>query len=143
MGKVKVFLDTDVIISALLSKTGASFEIIKSPKVDKIVSTGIEREVAEVAKRLKIDRKDVKRVLKNCQIKSLSLTKKNIIDKYSSHVFDKEDAHVIAGADLSESKFLLTHNVRHYNADRINNKLRVIVLKPGNFLQYLRSREKF
>ncbi len=143
MGKVKVFLDTDVIISALLSKTGASFEIIKSPKVDKIVSTGIEREVAEVAKRLKIDRKDVKRVLKNCQIKSLSLTKKNIIDKYSSHVFDKEDVHVIAGADLSESKFLLTHNVRHYNADRINNKLRVIVLKPGNFLQYLRSREKF
>lgn len=143
MGKVKVFLDTDVIISALLSKTGASFEIIKNSKVNKIVSTGIEREVAEVAKRLKINREDIKGVLKNCKITSLSLTKKNIINKYSSHVFDKEDAHVVAGADLSESKFLLTHNARHYKADRINNNLKVIVLKPGDFLQYLRSKEKF
>ncbi len=113
MGKIKVFLDTDVIISALLSKTGASFEIIKNPKIDKIVSTGIEREVAEVAKRLKIDRKDVKGVLKNCKTISLGLIKKNIINKYSNHVLDKEDAHVVAGADLSESKFLLTHNIKH------------------------------
>ncbi len=143
MGKVKVFLDTDVIISALLSKTGASFEIIKNPKVDKIVSTGIEKEVVEVAKRLGIDREDAKGVLKNCKITSLSLTKKNIINKYSSHVFDKEDIHVVAGADLSESKFLLTHNIKHYKADRIGSNLKVIVLKPGDFLQYLRSKEKF
>ncbi len=143
MGKIKVFLDTDVIISALLSKTGASFEIIKNPKIDKIVSTGIEREVAEVAKRLKIDRKDVKGVLKNCKTISLGLIKKNIINKYSNHVLDKEDAHVVAGADLSESKFLLTHNIKHYRVNRINNNLRVIVLRPGPFLQYLRSKEKF
>lgn len=60
MAKIQVFLDTDVVIASFLSKAGASYEIIKNSKVDKI-----------------------------------------------------------------------------------KNELGVLVIKPGNFLQYLRSRDKF
>ena len=35
MAKIKVFLDTDVIISSLLSRTGASYNVINNPKIEK------------------------------------------------------------------------------------------------------------
>lgn len=143
MGKIQIFLDTDVVISALLSKTGASYEVIKNPKVIKIVSKTVQKEIKEVTKKLNIGNQETDRILKNISVTSLNLTKKEILEKYKKFVFDEKDSHVVAGANRAKSKFLLTHNLRHYQVDKINAEFGILVLKPGNFLQYLRSLNKF
>lgn len=143
MGKIQIFLDADVVVSALLSKSGASYELIKNPKVLKTVSKTVKKEVEEVTKKLNIDSERPERVLKKINVTSLNLTKKEVLEKYNKFVFDKKDSHVVAGANRAKSKFLLTHNLRHYRVNKINAELGILVLKPGNFLQYLRSLDKF
>lgn len=143
MAKIQVFLDSDVIISSLLSKTGASHEIAKNSKVNKIISKFVEREIKEVSKRLKIKKTNVKKVLQNTKQVSIDLTKENIVKKYKKYVFHEQDSHVVAGAYKSKSRFLLTHNTRHYKVNKIRNELGILVMKPGYFLQYLRSRNAF
>jgi len=138
MAKIKVFLDTDVIISSLLSQKGASFEIINNKKIKKIISKILKSEVEEVVKRLSIKKSPW---LKNIETVSLNLSKKKLLKDYSAYVFDQKDSHVIAGAKLSNSRFLLTHNTKHYNILRIKNGLEIVVMKPGVFLQYLRSKK--
>ena len=138
MGKVKVFLDSDVIISSLLSKTGASFEILKNAKVKKVISKTIKEEVLSVAKRLSIDLAG-ERIYKNIKIVPIKLKKARLAEEYLSYVLDQEDSHVVAGANIAKANFLLTHNLKHYQVTKIKNDFEIIVMKPGNFLQYLRS----
>ncbi|OGY15795.1 MAG: hypothetical protein A2784_01590 [Candidatus Chisholmbacteria bacterium RIFCSPHIGHO2_01_FULL_48_12] len=139
MGKIQVFLDTDVIISGLLSKTGAAFEIIKHPAVKKTISKAVKREIVTVTKRLKIRSHKSKALVKDMSVVALELTKSRLTKDYQRFVSDRQDCHVVAGAKASKSGFLLTHNLKHYQVDKIKTDLGIMVLKPGNFLQYLRS----
>lgn len=145
MGKklaiLKCFVDTDVIISALLSTAGASYTLIKTPKIKKIISQNVEEETREVAKRLKIHRQKIKNLLKVIKPIKLNLAKSMLLQKYEKFTIDEKDCHIVAGAHKSKSKFLLTHNIKHYKVDKINNNLGIKVLKPGAFLQYLRNIE--
>ena len=138
MGKVKVFLDSDVIISSLLSKTGASFEILKNARVKKVISTTIKEEVRVAAKRLNIDLSK-KNLFQDLKTISLKLKKARLAEEYLLYVLDQEDSHVVAGAYIAKANFLLTHNLKHYQVAKIKNDFGIIVMKPGNFLQYLRS----
>ncbi|KKS98168.1 MAG: hypothetical protein UV73_C0003G0110 [Candidatus Gottesmanbacteria bacterium GW2011_GWA2_43_14] len=143
MAKIQVFLDTDVIISSLLSKTGASFNVINIPKIEKIITNTVSQEVKEVGERLNIEAQSTVKILNNLKTIALDMTKKDLIKNYGDYVIDEKDSHLVAGAYLSKSKFLLSHNSRHYKANKIENDLRIIVIKPGNFLQYLRSINEF
>jgi len=139
MEKVQVFLDTDVVISALFSEKGASYQIIKNSLIIKIISFTVRKEIKEVSKRLEIKSQKVKKILKDISCQSLKTTKKEILKNYKKFVFDESDSHVVAGIDKTKIKFLLTHNLRHYKTDKIKAELDILVFKPGNFLQYLRS----
>ncbi|MBU1127298.1 PIN domain-containing protein [Patescibacteria group bacterium] len=143
MGKIQVFLDTDVVISALLSKTGASYELIRNPLISKIISKTVKKEIEEVKKRLNIDNRKVEKLLERISTASLNLTKKEVSEEYKKFVLDEKDSHVVAGANKTKSKFLLTHNLKHYRVNKINTEFGILVLKPGMFLQYLRSLDKF
>ena len=134
MGKIQVFLDADVIISSLLSKTGASYEIINRTKVIKVISKIVKNEIEEVAKRLGLFH-EPKKLYKNLKIVSVNATKEDVLKSYQEYVFDREDSHVVAGAKKSKSKFLLTHNIKHYNVNKINSDLGIKVIKPNNFFQ--------
>ncbi len=142
MEQLTVFLDTDVIISSLLSRSGASYELITHTKVKKIISTAVKKEVIQVSKRHGIEPKKATALLKNIKIFSINLSKEHILKSYSKFVFDNEDSHVVVGAQKSGSNILLTHNTKHYNITKIKNDLDIVIMKPGNFLQYLRGREK-
>ena len=143
MAKIQVFLDTDVIISSLLSKTGASNYVINNPKIEKIITNTVSQEVKEVGERLNIEAGSTVKILNNLKTIVLDMTKKDLIKNYGDYVIDENDTHVVAGSDRSKSKFLLTHNCRHYKVNKIENDFRIIVIKPGNFLQYLRSINEF
>lgn len=137
MGTNKVFLDSNVLVSALLSSKGASFEIIRNTHIQKITSKAVKKEVEEATKRLGINPYPV--IYEDIKIISLNLEKDKISKTYSKYVLDIEDSHVVAGAHKAESHFLLTHNIKHYQTIKIRNSLSIIVMKPGIFLQYLRS----
>lgn len=142
MGEIQVFLDADVVISAMLSETGASYAIINNRKVKKIISKGILKEVEVVLTRLKISPVAARKLLRNIRVIPLKTSKRIILKNFRRYIYDEEDAHVIAGAVISKSMILLTHNLRHYKVNKINSDLGIILFKPGNFLQYLRSLDK-
>src|SRR3989344_7569203 len=97
MGQIKVFLDSDVIVSALLSQTGASFEILTTSKIKKVISETIQAEVAEVIKRLQIPISH-KNIFKGIEVISLKLDRARLVEIYLPYVLDQEDSHVVAGA---------------------------------------------
>ena len=141
MAKNLVFLDADVLISSLYSSKGASYEIVRNPKIKKITSIAVQEEVLGVIERkFKINTKKTKLGFKNCPIKSLGINKQEILKKYSGYVVHQMDSHVIAGAHILRANFLLTFNTKLFLVDKIKNNLGIIVLEPGFFLQYLRSR---
>lgn len=139
MEEIKIVLDTDVIISALLSERGASYKLINDAKVKMIISKAIAAEVTDVAAREDITKSAVRAILAKLKLTQLFLSKEKLLEKYSNYVFDDEDSHVIACAHISKSDFLLTHNIRHYHVLKIKNDLGIKVFRPGDFLQYLRS----
>ncbi|MBI2009569.1 MAG: PIN domain-containing protein [Candidatus Chisholmbacteria bacterium] len=138
MGQVKVFLDSDVLVSALLSKTGASFKILQNSKITKIISKTIKKEIIDVATRSNINLPS-KDIFQSLKIITLKLEKPRLSQRYFPYVLDQEDSHVLAGAHKTKVKFLLTHNLKHYQVAKIRNDFGVSVMKPGLFLQYLRS----
>lgn len=140
MEEIKVFLDTNVFISALLSDKGASYKLINDTKFKKIISNTVIEEIIEVSKRENINIDAARAILKKTKKTPLFLSKEKLLKAYSKYVLDEEDSHVVAGAYISKSDFLLTHNIKHYLLVMIKNDLGIIVMKPGDFLQYLRSR---
>lgn len=138
MGQIKVFLDSDVVISALLSQKGASFEILKNSQFKKIITEAIKVEVGEVAKRLNIFLSP-KDVFQGIEVISLQLDRARLVETFLPYVLDEEDSHVVAGAQKAKVNFLLTHNVKHYHKEKIKDDFKIVTMKPGYFLQYVRS----
>ncbi len=139
MGKIKVFLDSDVILAALLSQTGASFEVLKNPRLSKYISGSIKLEVETVAKRLSLVNFNAT-LFSDMKVVKINLDKERVVEKYLPFVLDAADSHVSAAAHKAKASFLLTHNTKHYRADKIKDNLQIITLKPGLFLQHLRIR---
>ncbi len=53
--KLTIFLDSDVIISSLISKKGAAFLLVNNKKTEKYISNVSFKEIKVVMKRLKLD----------------------------------------------------------------------------------------
>jgi predicted nucleic acid-binding protein len=126
---MKIFIDSDVVISSLISQKGAAYQLLNlDTMVTKVVSAVSLKELTVVTNRLGIER--VLPKFEICKIKN--------IEKYSEYSLDANDAHIIAGADQSNSRFLITYNLRHYKIDKIKRDFEIIIMIPGIFLQYLR-----
>lgn len=139
MAKIKVYLDTDVVISSLISQKGASYELIQSNLYDKYISNYGLEETEEVSRRHSLSQKKLNDLLKYIKVKNLELTQQKLIDKYSDYVFDVYDTPVIASAHILKTRYLVTFNTKHYNIFEIRKKLKIAVLTPGRFLQFLRG----
>lgn len=127
------FVDTDVVISSFISTTGAAHFLINSPhKVKLVISDQSQLEITRVASELKIKM----RVL---NLNLVKLTAK--CEKYSKYVTDKNDVHIIASTHQSKAEFLISYNLKHFRRDLIKEKLKIVVLTPAQFLQYLRSQQ--
>ncbi len=130
---MKVFVDSDVIISSLISNSGAASELINNhPEVIKIISDFSQKELEIVKSRLKIVK----------ATPPLDLIKIIGVKNYSIYSTDPNDAHIVTGADQAQVKFLITYNLKHYKIDKIKRELNIIVMTPGMFLQYLRLSDK-
>lgn len=141
----KVFVDSDVIISSLISEKGAAFFLIteKHPKVKFLISNLSLKEQRIVADRLKINEKGLQNLIGRrftiVQLKGLVTKLKR---KYQEYTIDPYDAHIVAGAHKAKAKFLITYNRRHFNEDKIKKDFNIILFTPAQFLQYLRTRSE-
>lgn len=140
MAKVKIFLDSDVVISSLLSQTGASDAVINNTNLSSFISNFSHEELKRTIGKLGVDQKELEDMLKKrVKIIKVKNNKEEILDKFESYVHDIEDAHIVAGAKEAKVKFLITFNIRDYKIERIHKDFGIKVIIPGELLQYLRS----
>ncbi|MBI2326980.1 putative toxin-antitoxin system toxin component, PIN family [Candidatus Curtissbacteria bacterium] len=141
---MRVFFDASVIIAALLSKTGGSsllFKYITVQKIIGITSQTVIEEIQEEDKFTKI--KKTKKQIEQFVAESGLVVRKPIttdeIDPYTGMV-DMEDAHLVAGANLTRCKYLVTLDKKHLLRPDIQKKfLPLKILSPKELLQEITS----
>lgn len=134
------FVDSDVIISSLLSNKGASSFLFNQTNIDFCISSLSIKELKIVVKRLGIENHKLDKLIeKRLKIVSLNETKREIEKKYRNYVLDQNDAHIVAGAHTAKVRFLISYNLKHFRKEKIKEDFNLILLTPANFLQYLRS----
>lgn len=136
---LKVFIDSDVVISSLLSSRGAAYTLIQEVNTKSFISNKSVEEIKRVAQKLNIDEKSLKEVIKKFSIIELKNPLKKIKVDYEGYVKDSNDAHIVAGAQQASAKFIISYNQKDYNSDKIKENLNIIMMTPAKFLQYLRS----
>lgn len=142
MAKVKVFIDSDVIISSLLSQTGASNSILNNADLKSFISNFSQEELNRIIDRLGVDKSTLKGLLKSrLRTVKVKLGKKEVLDQFSKYTYDIGDAHIVAGATTSKAKILVTFNTKDYKIKEIQQDFGIRVMRPGELLQYLRSLE--
>lgn len=140
MSRTKVFVDSDVVISSLISEKGAAHLLLNEQKSKFAISNISKIELERVASRLGIEKSRLQ-ILVKTRLKPIRLTAdlKKIKNDFKDYTTDPNDTHIIAGASRAKAKFLLTYNIRHFKRQKVNEDLGIIVLTPAQYLQYLRS----
>ena len=116
----KVFVDSDVVISSLLSQKGAAASLINGTNLKRFISNKSEEEIERVALDLNIDKKEVQKVVdKRFSKVALKDSLEEIKEKYSDYVKDPNDAHIVAGAHTSKAKFIISYNQKDFNPNKI------------------------
>ncbi len=132
----KIYVDSDVIISSFLSNKGAAYQLINKIDTPFPLSNYSKEEIIKVVEKLNIAEKKLEKFLK--KVKTFNLSPKMIL-KNEKYVNDPNDAHIISAADKTKARFLITYNKKDYKTIKIKNDLQIIVLSPGEYLQYLRN----
>lgn len=136
MKAFKVFLDSDVIVSSCLSITGAAYLLLNKKTLTKIYTNAQKQELEIVFKRLSIESSKLTEALKKCSSISLNLS---TLKDYSKYTTDLNDRHIIAGAVASESIFLITYNLKHFQLESLKRDFGLNTLTPAQLFQFLRS----
>jgi len=134
-----IFVDSDIVVSSLISKTGATYLLINKTSVERWISNLSQKEIKIVAERLNLDKKKSKNIFTRFKTIKLKEVTKKLKEKYISYVVDLNDAHILAGAIEAKTGFLVSYNLKHFKIDKIKADFKIIVLTPAKFLQYLRS----
>lgn len=139
-GGHRVFVDSDVVISSLLSNIGAAYFLLQRANLGLFISNVSFAELKIVAKRLGIENEKLTSLV-NARFTTVKLNKSlgEIKSHYKKYTHDENDAHIVAGAASAKAKFLITYNMRDFKIDNIKQDFGIICLRPAQFLQYLRS----
>lgn len=136
---LKIFVDSDVVISSLISTFGAAYFLVNSENLTLFISNLSFLELKIVTERLGIDRKKLNVLIKRFNLVRLETTPERLKEKYKDYITDLNDAHIVAGAVKAKVKFLISYNIKHFKVDKIKRDLNIIVTTPAHLLQYLRS----
>ncbi len=138
---LKVFVDSDVIISSLLSSSGAAYFLLHhTDAIKPCISNLSLQEIRIVVERLSIDSKKLASLLEgNIEIVQLQYTKETVKDAFRHYVLDENDAHIVAGAKEAKAKFLVSYNTKDFKVEKIKQDFAVLLITPAHLLQYLRG----
>lgn len=140
MSGTKIFVDSDVVISSLISEKGAAYFLLNGQKSKSAISNISKIELERVVSRLGIEKGKLQALIETrLQLIKLTTDLEKIKNDFKDYVTDPNDAHIIAGASSAKAKFLLTYNLKHFKRQKVNEDLGIVVLTPAQYLQYLRS----
>ena len=139
---MRIFVDSDVVVSSLLSQLGAAHFLLSLTSIQIFISTLSKKELETVVERLGIGSDMLATLIKNnLEVVVLSESLSKIKESFKQYVLDENDAHIVAGAKAAKAIFLITYNIKDFKIEKIKQDLGILTLTPGNFLQYLRSIE--
>ncbi|MEX0616533.1 MAG: PIN domain-containing protein [Candidatus Woykebacteria bacterium] len=140
---MKVFVDSDVVISSLLSQSGAAYILTNAKNLQLFISNIAYQELKIVTERLGIEKQKLDDLLRE-RFKTVELEENLSVikGKYGNLVLDQNDAHILAGAKAESARFLVSYSTKHFKAEEIKRVFNIISLKPAFMLQYLRSLQK-
>ncbi|EKD65085.1 MAG: hypothetical protein ACD_50C00196G0002 [uncultured bacterium] len=142
---MRVYFDASIIIAALLSPKGGSSELLKFVKkgiIKGITSQTVIEEILEEDKpeKLKRSRDQIGQfIAKSGLLIRKSITAKEI-ESYKDMI-DDEDAHLIAGANLTRCSYLVSLDKKHVlKLDIKKNFLPLRIVSPKELLEEILSR---
>ncbi len=138
---LNIFVDSDVIISSLLSSSGAAYFLLHHMDAVQLYISNLSlQEIRIVVDRLSIDSKKLESFLEgNMGIVQLQYTKETVKTVYGQYVLDEDDAHIVAGAEEAKAKFLVSYNTKDFKVEKIKQDFGILLITPAHLLQYLRS----
>jgi len=138
--QVKVFFDSDVVISSYLSNKGSSYALIKNQTLKRFVTNISKKEILRSTKKLNISESALNKHIKNHFIQvNLKEPLSDIKKKYKTYTSDIDDAHIIRGVLEAKVKILVTFNIKHFNKNKLKEERGINIMTPGEFIQHLRS----
>lgn len=141
---MKVFLDSSVIIAALLSPEGGSaqiFEFCEAGVLKGYISKDVKKECEEVIKRKFPEAEtDFKKLLKIVHLKLMKNVKPTFLRNAKSWISHPKDSKILAAAKQAEVNYLLTLDIKHFIKDpHVSEKANIKILTPGDFLKIFRK----
>ncbi len=136
---MKIFLDSSVIIAALLSEKGGSAKIVKlcEAKLLKIyISEDVIKEIEEVLGRKMPEAKPLfKKLLVFAHFKKVTVTVSHI-KRAKAWISDENDAKILAAAKQSKVDYLITLDINDFIRDSsVSRKSGLVIVTPADFLQ--------
>jgi predicted nucleic acid-binding protein len=137
----RVFVDSDVIISSLIPKSGAAYTLLHDTShIELYISNYSVLELRRVVGRLNISPEAFSKLIASrLNTIEVDLPYEKVQREFADYVRDPNDTHIVASAKESEAIFLVSYNIRHFVTEKIKEDFQVTLLTPGLFLQYLRS----
>ncbi len=138
----RVFFDASIIIAAFLSETGGSsllFKYIEAGRIAGITSQTAIDEILEEdkPKKIKRSREEIEQFIAHSGL----IIKENItLDEIVPYedLVEIEDAHLIAGANLTKCTHLVTLDKKHLLREDIQKRfLPLQIVSPRNLLEQL------
>lgn len=134
---MRVYFDASVIIAALLSHTGGSALLLEYAKRGKISGITSQTAIDEILDKTDKLNKSIRQInyfiAESGLIIRESITRKEI-EPYRNKI-DIKDAHLIAGANLTRSAYLITLDKKHLLREDIQNKfLPLHIVSPKELL---------
>ena len=137
----RIFLDTSVIFSAVLSETGGARKLFRLGEVgviQLIVGPQVLRECEEVVRRkLPASLPTLAHLLELGLVEIVSQSQKEFIDQSHAIVAYQPDAYVLAEAMGAEPDWFVTHDKEHFLKIRQDPRLPFQVGTPGDLIQAL------
>ena len=139
MSEIDIILDTNVLHAGLYSSRGASYQIlrlIEKGKIKIFLSTALLFEYEDVLKRnkriLKLTDSDIEKILDNlCKLSD----HQKIYFLWRPYLPDPKDDHILELAVASETKTIVTHNVKDFKGI---NKFGVRAIAPKILLEEIK-----
>lgn len=141
MKKRKIFVDSDVVLSALISNKGAANFLLKEADLNLFISNISIDELERGVDKLNLDKLQLTDLIKKRLkiVKFIKIKSSEIKKDFKDYVFDEDDAHIVAGARKAKTKLILSYNTKDFNSLKLKDDFDIAVQTPAQFLQYLRS----
>jgi len=139
---IKVYFDASVIFAALYSSTGGSYKLVSLVKNNVIIgitSQTVIKELENNLEKLKIGTTDqIHHFIINNNFYILEKISLQQIQPFINKI-NLKDAHIIAGATITNSNYLVTLDKKHINNQKVKKAFtNLLIVSPKELLKLLK-----